>query len=242
MVHGSHSSHGFDMHAITLSIKAKRLGPASAGTLEVIQILARHLALSLREAKGYVDRCVFDGEDVHIPVEDLADAQRLVDAIHEVHHTPELSAKIEAPSELRFYAVGDAYGEFSNFAPYSITIGKRRWPTSEHYFQAQKFSDPSDREQIRRAKTPSLAARLGRSRKKKLRRDWESARVDVMRTAIEAKFGQHPELRQLLVSTGERRLIEHTDRDDFWGDGGDGSGQNMLGRLLMALRQRLRAE
>ena len=40
----------------------------------------------------------------------------------------------------RFYRVADEHGEFSNFANYSITIKKQRWPTSEHYFQAQKLS------------------------------------------------------------------------------------------------------
>jgi ribA/ribD-fused uncharacterized protein len=85
-----------------------------------------------------------------------------------------------------------------------------------------------------------IAARLGRSRKKKLRRDWDSARIDIMRVALRAKFEQHDELRALLLSTGEAKLVEHTDNDGFWGDGGNGSGQNMLGQLLMQLRAELR--
>jgi ribA/ribD-fused uncharacterized protein len=139
-----------------------------------------------------------------------------------------------------FYSVADEYGEFSNFAPYPISLDGKRWPTSEHYFQAQKFLDPKVREQVRRSSTPGQAANRGRSRKTPLRRDWESVKVDVMRKAVGAKFEQHPELAALLLTTGDSRIIEHTENDSFWGDGGDGSGTNMLGRILMEVRARLR--
>ena len=84
-----------------------------------------------------------------------------------------------------------------------------------------------------------IAARMGRDRKKKLRRDWESVKVSVMREALLAKFEQHPQLRELLLSTADAKLVEHTERDDYWGDGGNGSGRNMLGQLLMEVRRRL---
>lgn len=143
------------------------------------------------------------------------------------------------PAPIRFYSVNAEYGELSNFAQYPITLRGKRWPTSEHYFQAQKFVAPRDQDAIRNAGTPMLAAQMGRDRKRKLRRDWESVKVGVMREAVEAKFLQHAELRTLLLSTGDTRLIEHTENDAFWGDGGDGSGRNELGRILMAVRQRL---
>jgi ribA/ribD-fused uncharacterized protein len=85
------------------------------------------------------------------------------------------------------------------------------------------------------------AARLGRDRKQKLRLDWESVKVGVMRRAVLAKFTQHEELWALLLSTGEARIVEHTENDDYWGDGGDGSGKNMLGRILVEVREQLRA-
>jgi ribA/ribD-fused uncharacterized protein len=145
----------------------------------------------------------------------------------------------EHASVVKFYSVGDAFGEFSNFAAYPIALDGKRWPTSEHYFQAQKFDDAAYREEIRKANSPMIAARLGRSRKQELRRDWESVKVGVMRTAVLAKFTQHQELRTLLVSTGDAKLVEHTENDDYWGDGGDGSGKNMLGRILMEVRKSL---
>ena len=139
-----------------------------------------------------------------------------------------------------FYLVSDPYGEFSNFASFGIKLDGKSWPTTEHYFQAQKFSDKKDRDEIRKAKSPHLAAQMGRDRKRKLRKDWEALKLNAMRRALEAKFTQHDELRQLLLSTGTAKLVEHTANDAFWGDGGDGLGKNMLGLLLMELREKLR--
>jgi len=145
----------------------------------------------------------------------------------------------KAKRRILFYSTSTEYGEFSNFARFPIVLKGKKWPTSEHFFQAMKFSSVSDRDEIMMAKTPSEAARRGRDRKKKLRRDWESIKVQTMREAIKAKFTQHPDLCELLLSTDEAILVEHTDTDNYWGDGGDGKGRNMLGRLLMELRSEL---
>jgi len=145
-----------------------------------------------------------------------------------------------SPEEVRFYSVRAPFGELSNFAPYPIYLRDQRWPTSEHFFQAQKFEDAASQEEIRRARTPMRAAELGRDRRRKLRRDWESVKGAIMREAVEAKFRQHRELAELLLSTGSARLVEHTANDAYWGDGGDGSGRNELGRILMAVRDALR--
>ena len=112
------------------------------------------------------------------------------------------------------------------------------WPTSEHYFQAMKFENSSDQNEIRRANTPMLAAQKGRDRKRKLRRNWESMKDNVMREAVSAKFEQHNELQILLIGTGDRKLIEHTENDSYWGDGGNGKGRNRLGQILMEIRSK----
>jgi ribA/ribD-fused uncharacterized protein len=83
------------------------------------------------------------------------------------------------------------------------------------------------------------AAKMGRERSRPLRADWESVKDDIMREAVRAKFEQHPKLLGLLLSTGDAEIIEHTKNDAYWGDGGDGSGKNMLGRILVEVRQRL---
>lgn len=143
---------------------------------------------------------------------------------------------------IHFYSIADEFGCFSNFAAYPIELDGKRWPTSEHYFQAQKFEEPHHRESIRLTKSPMIAARMGRDRKKKLRRDWESVKVAVMRKAVRAKFTQYDDLRAILLATADALLVEHTENDDYWGDGGDGSGKNVLGRILMEVREELRRD
>jgi ribA/ribD-fused uncharacterized protein len=144
--------------------------------------------------------------------------------------------------KIHFNRVSEPYGEFSNFAPYPVKLNGRTWPTTEHFFQAQKFAGSEHEEAIRKAGSPMTAAHLGRSRKLPLRKDWESAKDNVMREALRAKFTQHPDLRSLLLGTGDASLVEHRQRDRYWGDGGDGTGKNRLGLLLMELRAELRAE
>lgn len=141
-----------------------------------------------------------------------------------------------------FYRVSERYGEFSNFSPHPFRLKDRTWPTAEHYFQAQKFPDTPHEEEIRLIKSPMIAARMGRDRKRPLRPRWDLVKEDVMREALYAKFTQNGKLRDLLLSTGDAPLVEHTPRDSYWGDGRDGKGQNRLGHLLVELREKLRQE
>jgi ribA/ribD-fused uncharacterized protein len=142
-------------------------------------------------------------------------------------------------NRILFYRVVDPYGGFSNFSPHPVELKGRTWPTSEHYFQAQKFAGTEHEEAVRLAKSPMVAARMGRSRERPLRPDWEIVKDDIMREILREKFAQHLELRALLLSTGDAQLIEHTANDRYWADGGDGRGKNRLGELLMELRREL---
>jgi ribA/ribD-fused uncharacterized protein len=143
---------------------------------------------------------------------------------------------------IEFYSTKDKFGEFSNFSPHPIELDGKTWPTSEHYFQAQKFADAAHQEAIRKAKGAMVAARMGRDRSKKIKDDWEQIKIEVMTRAVRAKFNQHADLRAMLVGTGEATLVEHTRNDAYWGDGGDGTGKNMLGQILMKIRDELRRE
>src|SRR4051812_23457189 len=142
---------------------------------------------------------------------------------------------------IKFYGVGEGHGCFSNFSLHPIRLKGKNWPTSEHDFQAQKFAGTPDEEEVRRAKSPMIAARMGRSRKRPLRKDWEAAKDRIMHEAVLAKFTQHADLRAILLGTGEAKIVEHTENDAYWGDGGDGSGKNMLGQILMRVRDELRS-
>ena len=93
---------------------------------------------------------------------------------------------------------------------------------------------------VQNASTAGQSAKMGRDRNRPLRKDWEEVKDDIMMDAIRYKFSQHEGLREVLMSTGNKKLIEHTKNDRYWADGGDGSGKNMLGILLMRLRDEFR--
>jgi N-glycosidase YbiA len=143
-------------------------------------------------------------------------------------------------NEIKFYRTNEEYGFLSNFAAYKIFLGSFAWPTTEHFFQAYKFTDYRIQDRIRQIESPMEAASEGRKRSNPIRPDWETVRDDVMRRALRAKFLQHRDIRIKLLNTGNRILIEHTANDNYWADGGDGSGKNMLGILLMELRADLK--
>lgn len=137
---------------------------------------------------------------------------------------------------IQFYGTKSEHGAFSNFSAHRVFLKGKVWRTSEHYFQAQKFAGTEHEEELRMAKSPMVVAKMGRARNRPLRKDWEQVKDDVMREVVLAKFTQHKELKGLLLSTGDAELIEHTRHDAYWGDGGDGTGKNMLGIILMEVR------
>jgi ribA/ribD-fused uncharacterized protein len=140
-----------------------------------------------------------------------------------------------------FYSTREVpYGCFSNFSAHGFTLDGKYWKTSEHYFQAQKFVGHPDEEEIRSAKTPKEAADRGRERSRPLRKDWESVKDNIMRKAVMKKFETHKDLREILLSTGDEKLVEKTSGDYYWGCGTEGTGKNMLGIILMEVRRSLR--
>lgn len=148
-------------------------------------------------------------------------------------------------SRIEFYSTRPKQiGFMSNFTKVqNLWLDSKPFPTTEHYFQSAKFAAtcPEHAERIRTAKTATVAARLGRSRKYPIRPDWAEKRDEVMETALMAKFSQNRDMRRLLIGTGQAELVEHTSKDRYWADGGDGSGQNRLGQLLMRVRERVLA-
>ena len=138
---------------------------------------------------------------------------------------------------IKFYSTTGPYGCFSNFSRHSVKMNGKVWPTSEHYFQAMKFDDVSYREKIRKANSPSLAAKMGRNRSYPIKENWDSIRNKIMYDVCYQKFTQHTELKEILLSTKGCWLVEHTSNDNYWGDGGNGSGKNRLGKILMFVRE-----
>lgn len=144
--------------------------------------------------------------------------------------------------DVRFYHSDQPWGELANFSPHAVFIRGRIWPTTEHFYQAQKFAGTEREEQIRCSGTPTLAKLLAQEWKALRRPGWVEVKEEIMLEGLRAKFGQHPDLRERLLATEERQLVEHTEHDAYWGDAGDGTGRNRLGALLMRVRAELRDE
>ena len=146
----------------------------------------------------------------------------------------------QTPETIYFYGQNNAHGYMSNFSAHAVTIDGKIWPTTEHYFQAQKFPSAEYQEKIQAASTPSMAKKLGQSRSVVMRSDWEQVKEDVMTKALLAKFTQHPALGQALLSTGDARLVENAPSDYYWGIGRGGSGKNRLGHCLETVRDTIK--
>ena len=143
---------------------------------------------------------------------------------------------------VRFYSVRKAWGELSNFETTPFEVDGVSYGSVEHWFQASKTLDSARQSAIRLASSPSKAAKMGRAKKATLlREDWEDVKDKVMYVGCLAKFAQNTGLWAVLDSTQSATLIERTKNDVYWGDGGDGRGQNRLGEILMEVRAELRA-
>lgn len=129
------------------------------------------------------------------------------------------------------------YAFLSNYSASPFRINYVLFPTMEHYFQANKADNQNDYLHIAYAPTPGEAKRLGR--KIQLRPDWEKIKDNIMLTGLRKKFAD-PELRNLLLATGDEELVE----GNYWGDTYwgvcNGVGQNKLGKLLMQVREEIK--
>jgi ribA/ribD-fused uncharacterized protein len=141
---------------------------------------------------------------------------------------------------VRFYYTKGPYGCLSNFSRHGFQLDGVYWPTVEHYFQAQKFAGTDQARLIQQAARPRQAKDLGHDRSVSLRPDWEEVKDEVMRQAVRSKFEKHGDAREVLLGTGDEEIIEDSPSDYYWGCGADGTGKNMLGKILMEIRASLR--
>ena len=146
-----------------------------------------------------------------------------------------------AAQEIKFYRANEKpYGAFSNLFKRPVTFDGLVYPTSEHAYQAGKARKPAVRDWILSAPTPALAAMAAHGLYVwDVVPDWAQIKFDRMRRVLRAKFDQHHDLRQLLLSTEDARLVEVGTANNavnrLWGEV-DGKGENMLGVMLMELR------
>lgn len=146
-----------------------------------------------------------------------------------------------------FLKTTERFGGLSNMAGgYPLSINGIRVLTSEALYQACRFPHLPDVQKLIIGQASPMTAKMkSKQYRKDSRSDWDSVRVSIMRWCLLVKLVQHWEkFGNLLLSTGDRPIVEGSYRDPFWGakpvDQETLQGANILGRLLIELREKLR--
>jgi ribA/ribD-fused uncharacterized protein len=147
--------------------------------------------------------------------------------------------------QIKFRFVRDEYGCFSNFYPCSIVYKDELWYTSEALYQALKFTaHPHIQEKIRFAKSPYDAKKIAREKMHLAFQMKLGVINDLilhnMEMVLNLKVEQHEFIKQKLLQTDNKEIIEVSSKDTFWGQLPSGEGLNMLGTLWMKIRQNIR--
>jgi N-glycosidase YbiA len=157
---------------------------------------------------------------------------------HLAHQKNKLARFVDRDGFIWFYDKDNKYTFFlGNFYPTSIKLWQMEFACAEAAFQAAKFLHNPDLAKRFTRLDGEEAWKLAQRFNYQQRPDWYKVRETLMLETLRAKFQQNPELSELLVATGDAYLVEHTDRDAYWADGGDGKGKNRLGHLLMQIRE-----
>lgn len=151
---------------------------------------------------------------------------------------------------MAFQSTRGEFGGLSNMAPgFPIVIGDACVRTSEALYQALRFPNaPHIQSEILNKASPMTAKMVSRRNIGHTRNDWPKVRVNIMRWCLRAKLARnYDRFGDLLLATGSMPIVERSRKDTYWGAKpsvhGEEilSGRNVLGRLLMELRELLRA-
>jgi hypothetical protein len=137
----------------------------------------------------------------------------------------------------------DEHHFLSNFHPATFVWRHIIWLNSEAAYQAAKSNDYGTWLEFAKMRNPAQAKQAGKT--VKMRDDWDEVKVGIMREIVFEKFNQNPDLKALLVATGDAKLEEGNAWEDvFWGicPPGSGVGHNYLGNILMDVRRSLRSQ
>jgi type I restriction enzyme S subunit len=151
-------------------------------------------------------------------------------------------------SSVVFLKTDAPFGGLSNMAGgFPLHVQGTRIYTSEALYQACRFPHlPEVQRLIIGQASPMTAKMKSKPYRKDSRPDWDRVRVKVMRWCLRVKLAQNwAKFSELLLRTGDRPIVEESRRDDFWGakpvDEQTLVGMNVLGRLLMELREAVKA-
>ena len=148
-----------------------------------------------------------------------------------------------------FLKTKERFGGLSNMAAgFPLWVNGIQIRTSEALYQACRFPHmPDVQRRIIDERSPMTAKMRSKPFRKDSRPDWDAVRVKIMRWCLRVKLAQNwKEFRRLLLESGQRAIVEQSRKDDFWGakvaENGSLVGMNVLGRLLMELREQLNGD
>ena len=148
-----------------------------------------------------------------------------------------------------FLKTNEVFGGLSNMASgFPVVVNGLRIRTCEALYQSCRFPHRPDVQRLIFAwKSPMTAKMKSKPFRRDSRADWEGVRVDIMRWCLRVKLAQNwRAFSELLLKTSDRAIVEQSRKDDFWGakptDEHTLVGMNVLGRLLMELRESVKAE
>lgn len=129
----------------------------------------------------------------------------------------------------------------SNFSSFQVDWRGRRWPTSEHAYQAAHFFDTAPKfvEIIFKLRSAHDAYKFAKANADKAPANWENIKVGIMEDICRHKLRQNEYVRQKLLETGDLPLVEDSEKDACWGWGPSYDGRNELGKIWMRLRDEL---
>ena len=148
------------------------------------------------------------------------------------------------------YKTKEEFGGLSNMASgFPLFVNGVRILTAEALYQSCRFPLlPEVQREIIGQHSPMTAKMKSKPHRAHTRPDWDDVRFKIMRWCLRVKLAQnYSEFGRLLMATRDRPIVEQSRKDDYWGakiaEGDDTLiGQNVLGRLLMELRERLRQD
>lgn len=118
----------------------------------------------------------------------------------------------------------------------------KQWQSAEHYYQAMKSNSPAYQERVRLAATVKKATKLGKSWFIRKRPDWKAVQSTVMTRAVYTQCRTYSDMAESLLETGDEKIVENSQFDYYWGCGRDRRGENEYGKMLMNIRDKLKAE
>ncbi len=143
---------------------------------------------------------------------------------------------------IEFYKEFGELGYLANYSNHGFYKNGIFYKTVEHYYQSEKFDNPEIKKRIIDAPTPKEASNIGRDRSNKRKENFKDIKNQVMFCGVLEKFRQNRNIAYKLIETRNRSIAEATIDEYYWGIGKDKSGENVIGSILVMVREKIKRE